>query len=82
MINQTKYKVGQRVLIDKIFVVNGATSQMKKLNAAREAIITEVQLTPSMGPSYNIEWADKSLPKPRIRYWEDDINGLASKENT
>ena len=77
MSNRTKYSVGQRVIIDKIFVIDGCAGKMEMLDKRREAIITEVQPTPSMGASYKIEWIDKSFPPPRIRYWEDDIVGLS-----
>ena len=73
MIMNAKYRKGQKVLIEKAFVIENNTGVMKTLEVPREALIVSVQPTPSMGPSYKIEWVDKDLPKPKIRYWEDDI---------
>jgi len=67
------YKKGQTVLIGRIFVVEGYTGMMKKLEKPEKAIITNVEATPSLGPCYTVEWVNKSLPKPAIKYWEDDI---------
>ncbi len=80
MRKETKYKVGQVVLIDRIFSTeNELQGKIEKLPRIREAIVLEVEPTPSFGPSYKIEWVDKSFPKPRIRYWESDILGPANK---
>lgn len=82
MTSQPKYKVGQKVLIDKLFSTeNNIQGCMEILEESREALIIEVEAKTSLGPCYRIEWVDSSLPKPRIRYWESDIQGPANKTN-
>ena len=76
MKKEPKYKKGQKVLIDKIFVVEGSNSFMKQLPKPRQGLITEVESTPSLGPCYTISWIDDSLPEPKIKYWESDILSL------
>lgn len=67
------YKKGQTVLIERVFVVEGCTGMMKKLDKPERAVITRVEVTPSMGPCYTVKWVDEDLPKPAIKYWEGDI---------
>ena len=71
-----KYSVGQKVLISKVFTISeDMQGYMKKLEEPLEAIILEVSATASFGPCYRIKWSDPSIPKSKIRYWEDDILG-------
>lgn len=73
MSRKAKYREGQKILIDQIFVIEENTGVMKKLPEPREAIVVRAESTPSLGPCYSIEWLDRTLPKPKIKYWEDDI---------
>ena len=75
MSREAKYREGQKVLIDRVFAIEENTGIIKKLPEPYEAIVTKVDATPSLGPCYSIEWVDKSLPKSKIKYWEDDILG-------
>tara|TARA_A100001011_G_C13544526_1_gene529884 strand:+ start:229 stop:495 length:267 start_codon:yes stop_codon:yes gene_type:complete len=82
MVNQPKYRVGQRVLIDKVFSTkNNAQGCMEKLDETRVAIIVHVEPRTSLGPCYKIKWDDLTLEESRIRYWETDISGPENKEN-
>jgi|TARA_R100000081_G_C4742131_1_gene129497 hypothetical protein len=79
MSSQPKYKVGQVVLIDKIFSTEKERQgRMEKLEHVRPAIVVEVEPFTSLGPCYKIDWVDSSLPRPKIRYWESDILGTAN----
>lgn len=72
----SKYTVGQKVLINKVFTISeNMQGFMKTLEEPLEAIILEVSATASFGPCYRIKWSDSSILKSKIRYWEDDILG-------
>ena len=51
MTSQPKYKVGQKVLIDKLFSTeNNIQGCMEILEESREALIIEVEAKTSLGP--------------------------------
>ena len=70
-----KYKVGDHVVIDKMFGTNiNAAGSMEKLERERIAEVVEVSLT-STGTSYKL----RSIGKPELKFiaffWEEDILG-------
>ena len=73
MDSKSKYKVGEKVIIDKVFSTDiNIQGRMEKLLEPRVALIEEVDFT-SLGPCYKVCWVDKSFEPPRIKYWESDI---------
>ena len=73
MNNESKYNIGEKVVIDKIFSIeNNIQGQMEKLSTPRVAIIKSIDFT-SLGPCYKVCWVDESFAPSKIKYWESDI---------
>ncbi len=73
MSKKSKYRIGEKVVIDKIFSTDiNIQGRMENLPEPRVALIESIDFT-SLGPCYKVCWVDKSLEPPRIKYWESDI---------
>tara|TARA_R110001583_G_C5350731_1_gene380520 strand:- start:191 stop:463 length:273 start_codon:yes stop_codon:yes gene_type:complete len=71
--HKAKYRIGDLVLIDKIFSTeNNANGTMEKLDKPVLASVEKVTYT-SMGPNYNLKLFDNSDISLKVCYWESDI---------
>ena len=67
--NDCKYKVGDIVIINKIFDRDNSINKWKKVQK-RIVLVTRVEILPSMGPVYELQDNEEKLA---VMYNEDDI---------